>query len=124
MAAKLYVTSHAALRWAQRIEGTAAAGIKRLPEKEHFRAVSRVLRAYDQSIQIPGRLVARLKGGNHKKWSRSTRYHMTVDAVLVIQGSSVVTVLRWGWDPYITYLVHNIFGIWPEENPQTWKGGW
>lgn len=117
MSVKLYVSSHAAYRWAQRIDGTVRAGTLRLSERDHYRAVSQVLRAYDRSIQIPGRLVSRLKGGPHRKWGKAT-YHMTVDAVLVCQGRKVVTVLRWGWEPYVTYMVHNIFGVWPEDDPQ------
>lgn len=121
MAAKLYVSSHAALRWAQRIEGGVPAGVRRLSRRDHLRAVSKVLHAYHRSHQIPGRLVARLKGGVHKKWSKAS-YYMTVDAVLVVQGRTVVTVLSWGWDPYVAYLVHEIFGVWPEPDPKSFRG--
>lgn len=116
MAAKLYVSSHAAYRWAQRIEGTVQPGTLRLSETDHYRAVSNVLRAYHRSIKIPGRWVTRLRGGPTRKWGKPT-YHMTVDALLVVQGGTVVTVLRWGLDPFASCLVQNIFGVWPEEGP-------
>jgi uncharacterized SAM-dependent methyltransferase len=115
---KLFVTSHAAYRWAQRIQrNVLRPGQKRLTAGQHYRAVDQVKRAYDDSIRIPARVYARLRGGNHKRWTfkKKATYHMTTRALMVVQSGKVITVVRWSMDDFVSVLVHELFGIWPEE---------
>jgi hypothetical protein len=75
-----------------------------------------MLTAYRGSIKIRPRVFSRLSGAPLKS-SNTASYYMTTNAVFIRQGSAIITVVRWDFEAFVSVLVHEIMGVWPEPKP-------
>ena len=93
---------HAIQRWAERVS-------KGSMETARWELQS----AYYRAVPVPKRYAERLAGVNTD--CPSVKFLMTMEALLVIKGSAVVTVLPWGINQYMEVLVHLVMGAWTED---------
>jgi hypothetical protein len=106
---RTHVTSHAALRWTQRVTGSHSEQLTPASKKA---AVRGVIRAYRASTKIPQRFVRRLSGGAKKR--SGVTYHMTTESLLIMKGHTVVTVYPWTLEDFAEVMVHAFMGLWPD----------
>jgi hypothetical protein len=63
-----------------------------------------------------------LSGARKVQWSKA-KYIMTMDAVFVLQGNSILTVLPWDSEKFVEVVVHSLFGVWTHDRKEVSRRG-